>query len=249
MLENFDLAGKVALVTGGSGGIGGAVARVLAKRGASVAVHYFRNQASASALAAELHANGQKAMTVGGDVGREADTFAIAAAVAKQFGHIDILVNNAGSLANLPFGSVTADAFDQQFHANVLSVVLMTQAVMPYFPTTSGRIINVSTNIVAAPLPGTAIYSATKAAVSTITAGFARELGHRGVTVNAVAPGATDTKMLDWLTAEAREGIARSTPLGRMGLPSDVAEAIAFFASDAAQFITGRTLIIDGGLV
>jgi 3-oxoacyl-[acyl-carrier protein] reductase len=162
---------------------------------------------------------------------------------------IDILVNAAGALENLPFGSVTAEAFDRQFHANTLSAVLMMQAAVPHFPPAGGAVINLSTNIAASPLPGTAIYAAAKAALNAITAGFAKELGPRGITVNAVAPGATDTAMLAWLDDETKQGIAHATPLGRIGQPEDVAGAVAFFASDAAKFITGRSLIIDGGLV
>ena len=241
--------GRVALVTGASGGIGGAVARRLADEGAAVAVHYHRSQAPAEKLVSEItHACGQ-AFSVGGDAADAVQCEAMIAAVVARFGFIDILVNAAGALENLPFGSVTAEAFDRQFHANTLSAVLMMQAAVPHFPAGGGAVINLSTNIAASPLPGTAIYSASKAALNAITAGFAKELGPRGITVNAVSPGATDTAMLAWLDDATKQGIARATPLGRIGQPDDVAGAVAFFASDAAKFITGRSLIIDGGLV
>ena len=241
--------GKVALVTGASGGIGGCIARTLAAEGAAVAVHFYRNAAAAEALVAEIQAAGGHAMSVGGDTTDAEQCASIVAATVERFGFIDILVNNAGALQNLPFGSVTVQSFDSQFHANTLSVVLMMQAAIPFFPAAGGAVINLSTNIAASPLAGTAIYSAAKAAVNAITAGFAKELGGRGIRVNAVAPGATDTAMLSWLDEEGRDGIARATPLGRIGQPADVAGAVVFFASDAAKFITGRTLIIDGGLV
>ncbi len=242
-------AGRVALVTGASGGIGGAIARRLADEGAAVAVHYYRSPAPAEKLVAEIGLACGQAFCVGGDTSDAAQCKAIAEAVVAKFGFIDILVNSAGALENLPFGSVTAEAFDRQFHANTLSAVLMMQAAVPHFPPGGGAVINLSTNIAASPLAGTAIYSASKAALNSITAGFAKELGPRGITVNAVAPGATDTAMLAWLDDETKQGVARATPLGRIGQPDDVAGAVAFFASDSAKFITGRSLIIDGGLV
>lgn len=247
-MSDTSLKDKVALITGASGGIGGAIARKLCAQGAAVMLTYFRNAEAAESLAAELIASGGYAATVGGDGADPDAAAAIVAASVERFERLDILVNNAGALINLPFGQVTVAAFDAQFHANTLSAVLMMQAAAAHLPS-GGRIVNLSTNIAASPLPGTAIYAAAKAALSAITAGFAKELGPRGVTVNAVAPGATDTKMLDWLDESARAGIAQTTPLGRMGRPEDVADVVAFFASDAARFVTGRTLIIDGGLV
>ncbi len=240
---------KVALVTGASGGIGGAIARVLSGEGARVALHYHRNAAAAETLAYELTAAGGQALCVSGDTTKATQCASIVEAVVRRFGKIDILVNTAGSLQNLPFGSVTAVSFDSQFHDNVLSVVLMMQAAIPYFPTDGGAVINLSTNIAASPLAGTAIYAASKAAVNAVTAGFAKELGARCIRVNAVAPGATDTDMLSWLDEDARRSIAEATPLGRIAQPADVASAVAFFASDAARFVTGRSLIVDGGLV
>ena len=242
-------AGKVAIVTGASGGIGGEIARALSAEGAAVAVHYHRHAAAAEALASELTAAGGQAFCVNGDTTDATQCNAIVKAVVERFGAVDILVNNAGALQNMPFGTVTAASFDAQFHTNVLSVVLMMQAAIPHFPAGGGAVINLSTNIAAAPLAGLAIYAASKAAVNAITAGFAKELGGRGIRVNAVAPGATDTAMLSWLDEDVRRGIAEATPLGRIGQPADVASVVAFFASDAARFVTGRSLIIDGGLV
>ena len=242
-------AGKIALVTGASGGIGGAIARRLAAEGAIVVAHYGRNAAVAEALAAELRQGGGEAVAVGGDTTDPAQCDAIVTAVVQRFGRIDILVNNAGALQNLPFGSVTPADFDAQFHANTLSVVLMMQSAIPHFPESGGAVVNISTNIVTAPVVGTAIYSASKAAVNAITAGFARELAGRRIRVNAVSPGATDTAMLAWLDEETRRSIANATPLGRIGEPNDVASAVAFFASDDSRFITGRILVVDGGLI
>jgi 3-oxoacyl-[acyl-carrier protein] reductase len=243
------LSGRVALVTGASGGIGAAVARRLSADGAVLALHYNRNPEPALALAQALAAQGAKAVAVAGDAADPAGAAGIVEQTVAAFGRIDILVNAAGSLQSLPFGEVTVENFREQFESNVLSAVLMMQAAADHFPASGGRIINIGTNIAASPLPGTAIYCAAKSALSTLTHGFAKELGARRITVNAVAPGATDTKMIDWLTDEMRQGIALATPLGRIGEPADVADAIAFFASDDSRWITGRTLIIDGGLI
>jgi 3-oxoacyl-[acyl-carrier protein] reductase len=243
------LDGKVAIVTGASGGIGGAVARRLSADGAAVVVSYHANPAPAEALVAELTAAGGKAVAAGGNAADTQGAAAIVAGAVAAFGPIDILINAAGTLQNLPFGAVTEDSFHEQFNANVLSVVLMMQAAVPHFAAGGGRIVNIATNIAQSPLPGTAIYCAAKAAVATLTLGFAKELGPKGITVNALAPGAIETKMTAWLTDEMRAGIIGATPLGRMGQPDDVADAVAFLASDDSRWVTGRTLIIDGGLI
>jgi 3-oxoacyl-[acyl-carrier protein] reductase len=243
------LAGDVALVTGASGGIGGATALALAKAGAAVGVHFNRDQAGAEKIADAVRGGGGRAVVVQGDVVDPASVEAIVAETVRQLGPINILVNNSGTLQNLPFGSITPSNFHEQFSANVLGAVLMTQAAARHFPAKGARVVNVSTNLVYGPLPGTALYAAAKAAIIILTQGFARELGSRGVNVNAVAPGATDTPMLSWLTDDMRTGIADSTPLGRMGLPGDVADVIVFLASPAARWVNGRTIIVDGGLM
>jgi 3-oxoacyl-[acyl-carrier protein] reductase len=240
---------RVALVTGASGGIGGAVARAFAASGARVAAHYFRNRVAAEALVAEINIAGGRAIAIGGDVADPDDAAGIAERTAAALGSIDILVNNSGTIQNLPFGSVTPQSFHEQFSANVLGMIMMTQAVAPHFPASGARVVNVASNLAYNPLPGTAVYSAAKAAIITLTHCFARELGPLGVTVNAVAPGATDTQMVSWLTDEMRAEIALSTPLGRMGRPDDAAEVVLFLASPAARWVTGRTLIVDGGLI
>ncbi len=243
------LDGKVALVTGASGGIGSAVAKRLAEAGASVAVHYHKNKAGAEAAAEAVKAAGGEALIVTGDAAAPADAARIADEVAARFGRIDILINNAGTLQNLPFGAVTPENFNEQFHNNVLSGIIMMQEAVRHFPADGARVVNVATNLAYGPMEGATVYSAAKAAIITLTQGFARELGKKGITVNAVAPGATDTAMLSWITDETRQWIAQSTPLGRMGQPDDVADVILFLASPASRWVTGRTLIVDGGLI
>jgi 3-oxoacyl-[acyl-carrier protein] reductase len=128
-------------------------------------------------------------------------------------------------------------------------VLLMMQAAVPHFPTSGGRIINISSSLAMAPLESTVIYSAAKAAVNTMTQGFARELGKKQITVNAVAPGATETPMTAGIPAEIKDRISASTPLGRWAQPEDIADVVLFLASDAARFVTGRVIVVDGGLI
>jgi 3-oxoacyl-[acyl-carrier protein] reductase len=244
-----DFQDKVVLVTGGSGGIGAETSRRFAAGGAKVAVHYGRNAASAEAVVAEIKAAGGEAIAVGGDVADEAQAKSIVDAVVKAFGGIDILVNNAGISLFQPFGSITTENFTTEFNANVLGVIVMMQAVVPHFPDGGGRVVNVSSNLCYGPFPGLTVYTASKSAVIALTQGFARELGAKGIAVNAVAPGVTDTPMTAWLSDDDRKGLAAAAPLGRIAQPDDVADAILFLASPAARWVTGRTMIVDGGLI
>ena len=243
-----ELAGKSALVTGGSGGIGGETATRLAAAGASVAVHYYSNSDSAQKIADQIISTGGKAMTVGGDVTLEADASRIIREVVDSFGGLDVLVNNAGICTTFDFGDMTADAIDKELSANVKSVVLMTQAAAPFLEN-GGRVVNVSSNLAFSPMPGMSLYCAAKAAVATLTQGFSKELAGKGITVNAVAPGATRTPMTAWIPDEMMQGIAESTPLGRVARPDDIADIIVFLASSQSRWINGRTILADGGLV
>jgi 3-oxoacyl-[acyl-carrier protein] reductase len=247
-MSDGELQGKVAFVTGGSSGIGAGVARRLARAGATVAVHYHGHRDNALAVVAEIEAAGGVAFAIGGDVSQAGDVAAIVAAVVAREGHIDILVNSAGVLEFGLFGQIDPASYERQFSINVLGVLLTMQAVAPHFPATGGRIVNISSNLAFRQIEGCVVYAASKAAVSAMTDGFARELGAKGVTVNAVAPGATLTPMTAWLSEDMKAGISGSTPLGRIATPDDIADAVHFFASDASRWITGRTLLVDGGL-
>ena len=246
MTSEFE--GKVALVTGSSSGIGSAVATRLGRGGATVAVHYNSHEENAAAVASAITSAGGTAFIVGGDVAKVDDAKSIVKAVVDRCGKIDILVNCAGILEYARFGDIDPASFERQFSVNALSVVLMMQAAVPHFPVSGGRVVNVSTNIAYRPIEGCAIYSASKAAVSTLTEAFSKELASKKITVNAVAPGATVTPMTAWLSDDLRRGIEQATPLGRMAVPADVADVVAFLASDGSRWVTGRTILVDGGL-
>jgi 3-oxoacyl-[acyl-carrier protein] reductase len=242
-------ADATAIVTGGSGGLGNEVARRLAAQGARVVVHYNASPANAVALVAAIQADGGHAIALAGDLSDPAACDALVEGALQAFGRIDILVNAAGTSTLEQLGSITVEAYRRDFDASVLSTILMTQAVVPHFGATGGRIVNVSSNLSYGPMPGLSTYAAAKAAVAALTQGFARELAGRSITVNAVAPGAIRTAMTDWIAADVWQGIAEATPLRRTAEPDDVADAILFLASEEARWVNGRTLIVDGGLI
>jgi 3-oxoacyl-[acyl-carrier protein] reductase len=242
------LEGKVALVTGGSGGIGGETAHRLAARGARVAVNYFHSREGAEAVVARINASGGAAAAVQGDAADEDDCQRLVAQTVDTFGGLDILVNNAGISSFLEFGSIRAADIDREFATNVRSVILMSQAAVPHMQP-GGRIINVGSNIAFAPIPGLTAYCATKAAVASLTKGLARELGKRGINVNAVAPGVTETPMTEWIDDATRDGMAEATPLGRIAQPDDIADIIVYLAGHESRWVNGQVLLADGGLV
>ena len=247
-MVNSEFQGKVALVTGASSGIGSAVATRLGRSGATIAVHYNSHEENAAAVASAITSAGGTAFTVSGDVAKADETKRIVKAVIDRCNEIDILVNCAGILEYARFGDIDSGSFERQFSVNTLSVVLMMQTAVPHFPKSGGRIVNVSSNIAFRPIEGCAIYCASKAAVSTLTESFSKELASKKIAVNAVAPGATATPMTAWLTDDLRRGIEQATPLGRMATPDDIADVVAFLVSDGSRWVTGRTILVDGGL-
>ena len=246
--EARDLKEKVALVTGASGGIGGETAKRLAARGVAVAVHYHSNAKAAEALVSEIKDAGGNAIIVGGDAGREDDAKRIVQETVDAFGGLNILVNNAGISTPIDFGAMVDENVDRELSANVKSVIYATQAAAPFLEN-GGRVVNVSSNLAYQPIPGMTLYCAAKAAVSCLTHGFAKELGSKGISVNAVAPGATKTQMTAWIPDEMIQGIADGTPLGRVAMPDDIADIIVFLASPESRWVNGRTVLADGGLL
>jgi 3-oxoacyl-[acyl-carrier protein] reductase len=245
------LAGKVAIVTGASKGIGAAIAKKLADEGAAVIVNYASSKAGAERVVAEIVGNGGKAVAVQADVSEKADIDRLFAETKAAFGRLDILVNNAGIYEFAPLENVTAEHFHKMFDLNVLGLILASQEAVKHFGSEGGSIINISSVVATAALPNVSVYSATKAAVDAVTKSLAKELGSRKIRVNAVNPGMVETEgthAAGITDSDFRKQTESQTPLGRIGQPQDIAPAVAFLASPAAGWITGETLYISGGL-
>lgn len=242
------LDGKIALVTGGSRGIGAGIAARLAADGARVAVSYVSNQAAADKVVKEIAELGGQAIAIKADVASAQDNEKLIAEVSKAWGKIDILVNNAGVYEQAPIDKVTLEHYDRVFNVNVKGVIATTIAALPHL-NDGGRIINISSGAADATMAGASVYSATKSALDTLSRIWAHDLGKRQITVNSVSPGVTMTDMMkDGLPAESQQYFIEKTALGRLGEPADIADVVAFVASNDARWITGRVINVDGGI-
>jgi 3-oxoacyl-[acyl-carrier protein] reductase len=245
------LAGKVAVVTGASKGIGAGIARGLAEAGASVVVNYANDRAGADRVVAEVTGRGGKAVAVQGDVSKAADVKRLFAEAVGAFGRLDVLVNNAGVYRFDPLESITEEEFHRHYDTNVLGPILAVQEAIKHFGSEGGSVINISSIVGMAPWPKTALYSSSKAAVDNLTRGLALELAPRKVRVNAVAPGTTESEgTSDLRLFEGDDGkkVIASTPLGRLGTPADIARVVVFLASDDSAWVTGEIIRASGGL-
>lgn len=240
--------GKVALVTGGSRGIGAAIARRFASLGYTIAIAYRSDRDAADRIVQELGGTGEGCAAFRADVANPEDIAALVSLTIERFGKIDVLVNCAAIGTYRPLGKMDAPFIRSILETNIMGTVLMTEAVLPHLPSPGGRIINFASALAYRPIPASSVYSASKAAVVTLTHAFAKELGAKGITVNAVAPGVIETDMTTKILAERGDQILAMTPLARIGQPDDIAGIVTFLASPEAGWITGRTIIADGGV-
>jgi 3-oxoacyl-[acyl-carrier protein] reductase len=246
----IDLTGKAAIVTGGSRGIGKAIALRLAEQGADICFSYRGNVEAAKTTVGELEGLGRRAMSIQADVTRPEAAEELVKAVLDAFGKVDILVNNAGITRDDLIMRMSPDAWRDVLETNLFGAFWTLKAVTrPMLRAKSGRIINITSVSGQAGQMGQANYSSAKAGLIGLTKAAARELGSRGITVNAVAPGFVLTELTESLADEWKQRITDQTPLGRFGTVEEVAYAVAFLASDEAAYITGQVLAVDGGLV
>jgi 3-oxoacyl-[acyl-carrier protein] reductase len=242
--RRFD--GKVAIVTGGSRGIGRAISETLARDGATVVVNYSKSTAAAEETVAAIKSKGGNAIAIQADISKLEDLRRLYAQAQEKFGHIDIVVNNAGILPPaVPVEKESEQTWDEVFGLLKGTYFSMQEAARRV--TNGGRIINISSSTTRGWSPGYSIYGGSKSAIEQFTRSLSRELGPRGITVNSVIPGLTDTDMISDYPQAVREAVAKNTTLGRLGKPQDIADVVAFLASDDARWITGQQVVANGG--
>jgi 3-oxoacyl-[acyl-carrier protein] reductase len=248
MEENMYLTNRVALITGSGRGIGKAIAQRLSEAGATIIINDIVD--SASATAEEIKTDGKPSLFIKANVTSSAEVNQMFEKIISTFGRIDILVNNAGIARDHLTIQMTDEEWDAVLNTNLKSVFICSRAALKYMMRQRwGRIINISSIVGIMGNPGQVNYSAAKAGIIGVTASIAKEMGSRQITVNAVAPGYIETEMTQKLPDKVKEEYAKRIPLGFLGTPRDVAETVAFFASEEARYITGQVLCVDGGLV
>ena len=244
------LTGKVAVVTGASKGIGAGIAKALAAEGAAVVANYASSKEGADAVVETITKAGGQAVAVQGDVSKEKDAKRVVDAAVDQFGQLDVLVNNSGVYAFSAIEDVSEDEYRRQFDVNVLGPLLTAKAAVPHLKD-GASVINISSNITSVLVPQSAIYSGTKGALNAVTGVLAKELAPRGIRVNAILPGYTETEGTGSAGISGTDfvdQIVAQTPLARAGTPDDIAKVAVFLASDEASWLTGEKINASGGL-
>lgn len=248
-MDDF-LAGRVALVTGGSRGIGAAICRALASHGAKVAINYRENQQAAERVREEVEGQGSSAILLRADISRLQEVSQIFQSLQEAFGRLDILVNNAGLIKDKFLMLMGEEDWDEVIATNLKGVYLCSKAACRIMiGQRSGKIINLASPSALSGRAGQVNYSASKGGVVSFTKSLARELGRFGITVNAISPGIIATEMVDGLAEGVRKELLSMIPLGRFGQPEEIAHAVTFLASPGADYLTGQILSVDGGLV
>lgn len=245
------LQGKVAVVTGASKGIGAAIAKAYAAEGATVVVNYASDRAGAEAVVSDIERGQGRAIAVQADVAKAGDVERLFDISKETYGRVDVVVNNAGVFAFQPLEQASEAEFHRQFNINVLGSLLVAQQAAKHIGADGGSIVNVSSVVSESPVPGSAIYSATKGAVDTLSQALALELAPRKIRVNTVAPGGVDTegaRALGIPDSDFGADIVSRTPLGRLGQPDDIAKVAVFLASDDSAWLTGERITASGGL-
>lgn len=244
------LQDKVAMITGGSRGIGRATSLALAQAGAAVVINYRGNQAAADELVQLIEKADGRAVAIQADVSQAEDVERLFKQCMDTFGRLDILVNNAGVTRDTLLLRMKEIDFDTVINTNLRGTYLCTRAALrPMTKARAGRIINISSVVGLIGNAGQANYSAAKAGLIGFTKATAREMASRHITVNAIAPGYVDTEMTSGLGDQIKAAILENVPLGRLGTPEDIAGVVCFLASDMASYITGQTIVVDGGMV
>ena len=246
------LKNKVAVVTGGSKGIGAAIAKHFAAEGAKVVINYATSKEAAEKVVQTITGLGGIAIAVQGDISQEDDVVWLFEETRKVYGTLDILVNNAAHQQYVPIEQVSVANFHKHFDTNVLGATLAIQKSLPLFSEKGGSIINISSVAGKLPMAGVLLYAATKAAINAVTVSLSKELGSKNIRVNAILPGATETEGAAnagvTSGSEAEKMFTANTPLGRRGQPEDIAKAAVFLASDDAAWITGEHISVSGGM-
>lgn len=247
-IQHMKLDGKIAVVTGASKGIGAGIAKALAAEGAIVVVNYASSKSEADLVVADIELHGGTALAVQADMSRSADVVRLFATVKARYGRMDILVNNAGVAVFEMIEDLTEEAFHKQFDLNVLGYLLAVREASKLFGD-SGSIINISSILSTDPYLASSVYAATKGAVDTLTLALAREMGGRGIRVNSILPGHTNTPGTNGnFAGELGEKLLAGTPLGRFGEPEDIAPLAVFLASEDAHWVTGESIRASGGV-